>query len=302
MTGYLLDDADRALVDRAATLLKRVAATDLVSPAQLVSVGKALHALSRMPQVSHVGDLSLSVISPRRRYDDIEVYFWWDVAFEDSLVTIKSGGHFYRPSTGGDTFRSMTWQAYPGEPAELSNFHEHLAIVPGLRSFLTDIPTTEELPEFKLSVEDESNQLLEEECQPDESDEAAEEAEEAEEGDSDEDADDADQDEEGDDESADWVISPRDGVEQALAAKVDPAIVDARRPQFAYGVEQCGLCDVELDQCGLMVDGRLKGSLMWGNLCARCFAVYGEGLGDGAGQLYARQPDGRWRLVAGFPS
>lgn len=464
MTRYVLGDADRAVIDRAATVLKRVAAAGPASPAQLVTVGKVLHALSRMPQVSNVGDMSLSVISPRRQYGDIEVYFWWDIAFEENLVTIKSGGHFYRSSTGGDTFQSMVWQAYPGEPAELSDYHAHLAIVPGLRSFLTDIPTTEELSGFELSVEDENNELLEEEDE-DEEDEADEDEGDAEQDDGyvneasgrttpvapeaqesteaaadltahrvvssavewlqsqhsdlagedsglgnlwlefcaqvqgeqsadwdnfetvvreiveagvqklssaerealwlqteagrdwlgedsveaaqvpvlledvvddiygrvwqraadwedqrlerylaqsdddeycedEEDEEDEEPDPEDEDveEDADWAVSPQDEVEQALAATVDPAKVDARRPQFAYGVDQCGLCDVELDRCGFMVDGRLKGSLMWSNLCARCFAVYGEGLGDGAGQLYAKQRDGRWRLVAGFPS
>lgn len=294
MERYLLDETDRELVKRAGELLRRVSASGLASPAQLVTVAKALHALSRMPQAASVGDISLSVISPRRHYMDIEVYFWWDIAFEGDLITIKSGGHFYRPSTGGDTFRSMTWQAYPGEPAELSNFHEHLTIVPGLRSFLTDIPTAEELVKFELSVEDESNELLEEEDEQDDD----------EEDDDDAAADDveADQDDEDTERSVEWVISPRDDIEEALARKVDPAQVDAREAQFAYGVEECGICGTGLAQFGLMVDGKFKGSAMWGNLCPECFIAAGEGLGNGSGQLYAQQPDGRWRLVAGFPN
>ncbi len=55
-----------------------------------------------------------------------------------------------------------------------------------------------------------------------------------------------------------------------------------------------------LAQRGLFVDGRLRNDLMWGNMCAACFNSKGAGIGWGEGQLYARQPNGDWRMVAGF--
>ena len=38
------------------------------------------------------------------------------------------------------------------------------------------------------------------------------------------------------------------------------------------------------------------------NMCASCFELKGSGIGWGRGQLYAKQADGTWRLVAGFQS
>jgi len=35
-------------------------------------------------------------------------------------------------------------------------------------------------------------------------------------------------------------------------------------------------------------------------MCVPCFLRKGDGVEWGTGQLYARQPNGDWRLVAGF--
>ena len=40
---------------------------------------------------------------------------------------------------------------------------------------------------------------------------------------------------------------------------------------------------------------------MWANRCAACFDSKGAGIGWTQGQRYARQPNGDWRMVAGFP-
>jgi hypothetical protein len=48
--------------------------------------------------------------------------------------------------------------------------------------------------------------------------------------------------------------------------------------------------------------GHVQGeqSVKWANMCADCFNDRSVGIGWGKGQLYARQPNGDWRLVAGF--
>jgi hypothetical protein len=51
----------------------------------------------------------------------------------------------------------------------------------------------------------------------------------------------------------------------------------------------------------LFIDRRLHGQSSWSHLCAKCFIRMGEGVGWGKGQLYARQPNKDWRMVAGFP-
>jgi hypothetical protein len=51
---------------------------------------------------------------------------------------------------------------------------------------------------------------------------------------------------------------------------------------------------------GLFIDGRLENDFMWANMCAKCFSARGAGIQWGAGQLYAKQSSGEWRMIAGF--
>ena len=97
-----------------------------------------------------------------------------------------------------------------------------------------------------------------------------------------------------------WSFAPCDVDEQKLTAIVKPEVVESNEVQYAYGVEQCDACGGSLNERAVFVDGRLKDDIMWANMCAQCFLVKGAGIGWGSGQLYARQPNGDWRLVAGF--
>jgi len=63
----------------------------------------------------------------------------------------------------------------------------------------------------------------------------------------------------------------------------------------------CDQCGRSLEHFSIFIDGRLKGDSMWGIMCADCFKSQGEGIGYGKGQLYLRQGNGGWLLVAGFP-
>ena len=99
--GYRFDANDRALLRAAATLLNKVAEAKTTKPAQVVSVAKLQHAISLLPEVPSDIEVTVSVSSPRRNFDDIETWHWWEVAIEGERLSISSGGHFYRPSTGG---------------------------------------------------------------------------------------------------------------------------------------------------------------------------------------------------------
>ena len=99
-----------------------------------------------------------------------------------------------------------------------------------------------------------------------------------------------------------WHVNAIDAHESDLAELIDARAVDDAVPQFADGIERCHLCQCNLTERGLFVDGSLRGQGGWVNMCARCFGRAGSGIGWGKGQLYSRQPDGKWRLVAGFRS
>ena len=93
--------------------------------------------------------------------------------------------------------------------------------------------------------------------------------------------------------------NPVNGYERELALMITWEEVLAHPP--AYGdAKACDVCGFELTENGLYVDGRLRGEAMWVNMCASCARNHGEGIGWGSGQLYARQPNGTFRLVSGF--
>src|SRR5258706_1945434 len=105
---YQFDAKDKVLVRAATILLKKVAVAEATKPAQLVSVAKLQHVLSRLPRAASGIDVTVSVSSPRHSFpDEIETMHWWKVAAEGEQLSISSGGHFFRPNTGGDSFTQM---------------------------------------------------------------------------------------------------------------------------------------------------------------------------------------------------
>ena len=54
----------------------------------------------------------------------------------------------------------------------------------------------------------------------------------------------------------------------------------------------CQVCDQPITDT--FIDGRTMWGC-WACMCRECWEMKGEGLGDGLGQMYGRQADGRWR-------
>lgn len=77
-------------------------------------------------------------------------------------------------------------------------------------------------------------------------------------------------------------------------------IQDERRAKMKYWngskIESCNLCEEPIDDC--FIDGRMRrGS--WAIMCLPCHALDGVGLGEGRGQLYRKQDDGKFLKVRG---
>jgi hypothetical protein len=159
---YMFDERDHALVTAAATLLKKVANAETLRPAELVSVAKLQHALSILPRVTHDVEVTVSVVGPRLMSGEIETWHYWDIGIEQEQLSIVSGGHFYQPTTGGDSFTTMNWTAVPEESAELDDYRETLWMVPDVQSFpeaVADIAFAEHA--YRIKVTDSDNALLE---------------------------------------------------------------------------------------------------------------------------------------------
>lgn len=295
---YVLDEDDHVLLRAALAFLDKIVASKIATTAQLASIAKLQRAISRVPQVVDGLSLSVSVSSPRKKFGEIETWHWWEVEVDDDRLSIMSGGHFYRPGTGGDSFTTMTWAAVPDEPPEFDDYREELGIVPDVQAFPDAVDGIELAGGgYTLEVVDSENSLLEE-LQDTEEDDLE---------DCDFEDDEFDQVDYEDpgmnaERSPTWSVEPIDALEGSLAALVDPQQVDANEPTYAFRVQDCDRCGCALAPRGLFVDGRARDDLIWGNMCVKCFSERGEGIGWGRGQLYAKQRDGRWRMVAGWAS
>ena len=160
---YVPNTRDRRLVKTATKMLTNIIQSGRLSPAQLVSVAKILHVYSRFPEMIDAIDIQVSVTTPRRWFGDIETYYWWDVKVRDSVLRISGGGHFYRKSTGGDTFSVMDWTITPGEEAEYVDYASDLRIVPNVQTFeeaIEGLDFSERL--VGISVDDPDNEWLDE--------------------------------------------------------------------------------------------------------------------------------------------
>lgn len=152
----------------ATALLKKIVGAEILRPAGLVSVAKLLHVLSRLPGVTPDLEVTVSVIGPRRKFGEIETWHYWDIGVEGEMIAIGSGGHYYDPSTGGDSFTTMQWRAVPDAPAEFDDYLNHLSIVPDAQPFADATIEIEFLSGgYRIEVTDPHNDLLEETEQSD---------------------------------------------------------------------------------------------------------------------------------------
>ncbi len=161
---YQFESKDYPLLEAAAVLLRKVAAAETTEAAELVSIAKLQHILAALPRVTSDINVTVSVVSPCRKFEETETFHWWDISVDDECLSISSGGHFYRPTTGGDTFSTMRWTAIPERAAELEDFRDSLWMVPDVCSFPEGVANIDlSAPGFKVEVTDEDNPLLDEE-------------------------------------------------------------------------------------------------------------------------------------------
>ena len=314
ITSYIFNGSDLSILLAATKLLEKAAASPALSYAELVSIAKLQHVFSRLPKVTPGVSVELCVSGPRRQFGEIETGYSWTIQLEDSFLRVFGDGIFYRPSTGGDSFTTMEWSATPSETAEFSDYSNKLQMLPDLKSFSAGVKEIDfSSGNYKLTIVDEDNSLLDDSDGEDEDDEDKD----------DEEAEDYENYqtfmdeiaeaglglgkeliEEEESEDVDHPILPEsawDHAEVKLTSLFELASLHSENPQFAYGKTTCDFCGCNLLQKELMVDGRLKGELRWADMCAECFLSKGDGIGWGRGQIFKREFGEKWRMVAGGP-
>jgi len=62
---------------------------------------------------------------------------------------------------------------------------------------------------------------------------------------------------------------------------------------------ECDVCTIPLSDERYISDASLRGHGVWATMCGDCTVYHGAGIGWGTGQLYRKESDGRWLMVAG---
>ena len=132
---YVLSSDDADVVSATRQLLWKTARSEIITARELEIVARILQVFEALPSVIEDINLQLQITGPRRTFGSHEIYHWWNVEVEDGNLCVTSQGHFYRPETGGDTFTSMIWRAFPGFATEHGDYVDTLSIVDDAQPF-----------------------------------------------------------------------------------------------------------------------------------------------------------------------
>ncbi|MCP3892341.1 MAG: hypothetical protein GY702_26225 [Desulfobulbaceae bacterium] len=132
---YVFSSDDFAITSAVKELLWKTARSKLSTATQLEVIAQALQIFERLPAEIPILDIQVQITGPRRMFGTHEIYHWWHVEIECEVVTVTSGGHFYRPETGGDSFTAMAWRACPNFATEHYDYLDNLSIVDDAQPF-----------------------------------------------------------------------------------------------------------------------------------------------------------------------
>ncbi|HOI38106.1 MAG TPA: hypothetical protein PLF11_12065 [Bacillota bacterium] len=274
---YLFDERDWNVVAAAKQLLWKIARWPVLNSRRLMAVAKVLNVLEQLPRTGDDIDVSIQLCGPERKYGEHEIRHDWEVRVEGKLIVVTAAGSFYQPGTGHDSFTCLQWTAEPGAETDYCDYLDTCSIVDDVMPFEPEVARINlSEPDYSLEIygygEDEDLSDGSEEDDngfPEEEDESD-------------------------------YIPPCDESERILAGHADFQQGEEREQTCPAPPKTCDLCGRNLGDRTFFVDGRLRNSLMWANMCSGCFLQRGEGLGWGRGQLFARLTDGRWLLVGGW--
>lgn len=151
--GYEFDEVDHAVVAITQQLIAQVLGSRLLNTSERAVVRAIEKVFTNLPAAADDLYASFSLVGPRRMFGDHEIYHRWSVVVEGEQLQVSAGGHFYRPSTGGDSFSSFRWVANTGCTTECEDYSPSLQIVDDAKPFgneIEDLDLSE--PGYSLTV------------------------------------------------------------------------------------------------------------------------------------------------------
>lgn len=159
--SYVFSDNDHAIISTVKELLWKTARCKRITAAQLEVIAQALQIVELLPAEIPSQDMQVQITGPRRMFGTHEIYHWWHVEIECEVVTVTSGGHFYRPETGGDSFTAMAWRACPNFATEHYDYLDNLSIVDDAQPFDVEIKSIDfSQNEYVIEVYKDGEEIL----------------------------------------------------------------------------------------------------------------------------------------------
>ena len=158
--AYILSEKDRSIVAATKLLLKKMVRHPSIKPVEMEVVTKVLMVFERLPGVSDELHTMVDLTGPNHQYGDHRISHWWRIAVDGTKIHVSSNGYFHRPSSGGDSFTCMQWQAQPGRETSYGDYLDTLQIVDDAQPYETEVahlPISE--PGYYVSVEVDGEKL-----------------------------------------------------------------------------------------------------------------------------------------------
>lgn len=158
---YQFDDVDRKVVSITRRLIHKVLRSGLLGNAQRSVVHAIAKVFASLPETTVGLNAKLSVMGPRWKFGDHEIYHWWDVEIDGCDIEVSASGRFYHPSTGGDTFTSFYWAASTGCETDCQDYSESIGIVDDAKPFGTEIDELDlSEPGYSIDVTRDGEEVL----------------------------------------------------------------------------------------------------------------------------------------------
>ena len=114
---YIFRKRDQQVVQAVERLLKRLVRSSVLEAAQLVSVAKVLHVLSRLPRATENVCVTVG-LAFRVQQEGCSSSSNWQFSVGSDWLNLSVGGSEYTEGVGSDSFTTMSWSAQPGERAD----------------------------------------------------------------------------------------------------------------------------------------------------------------------------------------
>jgi hypothetical protein len=157
--SYRLNKADMQVIAAIGRLLKRLAASESIGPAQLVSVAKVLHVLSRLPRVTEGVCVTIEISYQIKQEGCGSSLVWHLFVGEDSMA-LSCGGSEYTEGVGSDSFTTMTWEAQPGERTDYDGSWDETWMERECEDYSDNSLFVSNFRDCAISIDDDDNPLL----------------------------------------------------------------------------------------------------------------------------------------------